>query len=135
MPSTKKRNRPSSSTRLQCGDSCDSSSDLKRVINGCMINRFVAYHESSHRYEIRKVSLYQASTPTMANFDDCDFFMWVEELRLLLHQWFERLDFVTLIQDLRLHPSMNLGVNKRLLVAIAKNTILKIGIVKVAEAQ
>ncbi|CAN6875542.1 unnamed protein product [Brassica oleracea] len=74
-----------------------------------MINRFVAYHESSHRYEIRKVSLYQASTPIMANFDDCDFFMWVEELRLMLHQWFGRLDFVTLIQDLRLHPSMNLG--------------------------
>ncbi|CAF1994837.1 unnamed protein product [Brassica napus] len=46
----------------------------------------------------------------MANFDDCDFFMWVEELRLMLHQWFGRLDFVTLIQDLRLHPSMNLAL-------------------------
>ena len=28
---------------------------------------------------------------------------------MMLHQWFGRLDFVTLIQDLRLHPSMNLG--------------------------
>ncbi|KAL0887064.1 hypothetical protein Bca101_011047 [Brassica carinata] len=48
----------------------------------------------------------------MANFDDCDFFMRVEELRLLLHQWFGRLDFVTLIQDLRLHPSINLAFEK-----------------------
>ncbi|CAN6974342.1 unnamed protein product [Brassica rapa subsp. trilocularis] len=55
-----------------------------------MINRFVSCDESSHRYEIRKVSLYQASTPTMAKFDDCDFFMWVEELTLMLHQWFGR---------------------------------------------
>ncbi|CAN7113683.1 unnamed protein product [Brassica rapa subsp. narinosa] len=26
----------------------------------------------------------------MAKFDDCDFFMWVEELTLMLHQWFGR---------------------------------------------
>ncbi|CAG7880618.1 unnamed protein product, partial [Brassica rapa] len=44
----------------------------------------------------------------MANSDDCDFFMWAEDLRLMLHQWFGPLYFVTLIQNLRLHRLINL---------------------------